>query len=108
MILGNTAFLSAHLNGDTAWVDVLFVPREQHRRGQGRAIYEGWAAKLPATIRKIQLLAVDLDDESPVGFWVKMGFEMDEADFPGQFAGAYMVKTVARHCGLPSQPQSYG
>jgi GNAT superfamily N-acetyltransferase len=95
MILGNTPFLSTHLNGDTAWVDVLFVPRDQHRQGHGRTIFERWATKLPATIRKIQLLAVDLDDESPLGFWQKMGFEVEDAEFPDQFTGSYMVKRVS-------------
>jgi hypothetical protein len=95
MILGNTPFISTHLNGDTAWVDVLFVPRDQHRRGQGRAIFEAWTSTLPATIRKIQLLAIDLDCGSPLGFWEKMGFEVEGADFPEQFPGSYMVKQVA-------------
>jgi hypothetical protein len=76
-------------------VDVLFVPRDQHRQGHGRTIFERWATKLPATIRKIQLLAVDLDDESPLGFWQKMGFEVEDADFPEQFTGSYMVKRVS-------------
>jgi hypothetical protein len=94
MMLGNTPFLSSHLYGDTAWVDVLFIPREQHRKGYGRAIFEAWAAKLPSSIRKIQLLAIDLDDGSPLEFWLKMGFEVDGADFPERFAGSFMVKQV--------------
>ena len=108
MIFGNTPFLSAHLVGDTAWVDVIFIPREHHRRGRGRAIFEEWAAKLPASIRRIQLLAADLDGGSPIGFWTKMGFEVDGADFPEQFSGSYMGNWVATaDRGIPiEEPRS--
>ena len=94
MILRNTPFLSSHLCGDTAWVDFLFVPRELQRKGQGRKIFEGWTAGLPATVRRIQLLALELDGESPLGFWLKMGFEADAADFAELFTGTYMVITI--------------
>jgi len=86
MIFGNTPFLSAHLVGDTAWVDVIFIPRGITGEDEDGQIFEEWSAKLPASIRRIQLLAADLDGGSPIGFWTKMGFEVDGADFPEQFS----------------------
>ena len=94
MILKNAPFLSTHVYGDTAWVDVLFIPPAQRRRGHGRKIFAAWSEQLPATVEKIRLLAVDLDGGPPHGFWAKMGFEADETDLPDQFAASYMIKRL--------------
>jgi len=86
-----TPFLATHLSDDVAWIDVLFVPQEHRRRGYGRRMVMEWLAKLPATIKKIELLAVDLDGGSPVGFWKKMGFDVEDRYFPELMTGCYMV-----------------
>jgi GNAT superfamily N-acetyltransferase len=102
MMLRDTPFLATHFSGDTAWVDVLFVPRDHRHHGWGRRIFDQWARTLPDTIKKIQLLAVDLDGGSPLGFWTKMGFEVEDADFPELLTGSYMVKPVRdEHVPLP-------
>ncbi|PTY05553.1 hypothetical protein DB347_14355 [Opitutaceae bacterium EW11] len=85
--------MATHLSGDTAWVDVLFVPRDQRRNGWGRRMFLRWARALPEEIKKIQLLAVDLDGGSPLGFWTKMGFEVEDQDFPDlPETGCYMIR----------------
>jgi hypothetical protein len=109
MKLEKTPFLATHLSGDVAWIDVLFVPREQRHQGYGRRMFCEWMAKLPATVKKIQLLAVDLDGGSPVGFWRKLGFDVEEAYFPELMTGCYMVQPL--HGGPPSaseQPSRQG
>ena len=66
MIPKLTRLPSRHLYGDTAWVEGLFIPREQRWRGYGRKIDEGWIAKLPAAVRKIQRRAIDRDGGPPL------------------------------------------
>jgi len=92
MKLEKTPFLATHLTeDDVAWIDVLFVPEEHRRRGFGRRMVSEWLSKLPATIKKIELLAVDLDGGSPVGFWKKLGFDVEDKYFPELMSGCYMV-----------------
>ena len=90
MKLGKTPFLATHLTDDVAWIDVLFVPQEYRRQGHGRRMVVEWLSKLPATIKKIELLAVDLDGGSPVGFWKKMGFDVEDRYYPEIMTGCYM------------------
>lgn len=93
MLLGNTPFLASHLSGETAWVDVLFVPQEQRHRGWGRRLFTDWLRGLPADVKRVELLAVDLDGGSPVGFWKKLGFEIEDQDFPDvPETGCYMIR----------------
>jgi len=92
MKLEKTPFLATHLTeDDVAWIDVLFVPEEHRRQGFGRRMVSEWLSKLPATIKKIELLAVDLDGGSPVGFWKKLGFDVEDKYFPELMSGCYMV-----------------
>lgn len=90
MKLEKTPFLATHLNDDVAWIDVLFVPKEQRFQGFGRRMVLEWLSKLPATIKKIEVLAVDLDGGSPVGFWKKMGFDVEDKYYPEIMTGCYM------------------
>jgi len=99
MQLNETPFLATHLSGDTAWVDVLFVPAPLRRQGFGRRIFEAWTRQLPAAVNRIQLLAMDLDGGSPLGFWDKMGFSPEDADFPELLNGSYMVKLLRSATG---------
>jgi hypothetical protein len=95
MLLGNTPFLASHVRGDTAWLDVLFVPRDQRHHGWGSRMFLDWAKSLPAEIKKIELLAVNIDEDSPVGFWMKMGFDFEDLnseDYPR--SGCYMVRNA--------------
>lgn len=92
MKLEKTPFLATHVSGDVAWIDVLFVPEERRRQGFGRRMLCDWLKNLPDTIKKIQLLAVELDGASPIGFWRKMGFEVEEMYFPELMNGCYMVQ----------------
>lgn len=92
MKLEKTPFLATHVNGDVAWIDVLFIPEDHRRQGVGSRILHEWLQRLPETIKKIQLLAVELDGGSPVGFWRKMGFEVEEMYFPELMNGCYMVQ----------------
>ena len=93
MRLGDTPFLASHLSGQTAWVDLLFVPRDHRYHGWGRKMFMDWARTLPAEVKQIELLAVDLDGGSPVGFWSKLGFEVEDLDFPDvPETGCYMCK----------------
>lgn len=95
MRLGETPFLAAHVDGDTAWLDLLFVPPPLRRHGLGRQLFERWLGALPTDVREIHLLAAALDGESPLGFWRHMGFDVEDADFPELFDGSYMVRPLA-------------
>jgi len=90
MKLEKTPFLATHLTEDVAWIDVLFVPKENRCQGFGRRMVLEWLSKLPATIKKIELLAVDLDGGSPVGFWKKLGFDVEDKYYPEIMTGCYM------------------
>ena len=93
MLLGNTPFLASHQTGDTARLALLFVPRGNRHCGWGTRLFDAWMRSLPQEVTKIELLAVDLDGGSPVGFWKKLGFEVEEqyfADVPE--TGCYMVR----------------
>lgn len=101
MKLGKTPFLATHLTDDVAWIDVLFVPQEYRCQGHGRRMVLEWLSKLPATINKIELLAVDLDGGSPVGFWKKMGFDVEDRYYPEIMTGCYMSHPLKEE----AQPQ---
>lgn len=90
MKLEKTPFLATHLTDDVAWIDVLFVPKDRRHQGFGRRMVLEWLSKLPATIKKIEVLAVDLDGGSPVGFWKKMGFDVEDKYYPEIMTGCYM------------------
>lgn len=94
MRLGDTPFLATHVSGDTAWVDVLFVPAPLRHHGLGRRLFERWLGALPPGVHQVQLLAVDLDGGSPLGFWRRLGFTVEDADFPELFDGSYMIKSL--------------
>jgi ribosomal protein S18 acetylase RimI-like enzyme len=105
MKLEKTPFLATHLAEDIAWIDVLFVPQEHRRQGFGRRMVSEWLSKLPATIKKIELLAVDLDGGSPVGFWKKLGFDVEDKYFPELMTGCYMVHPLGAEADAPAKPQ---
>jgi len=109
MKLEKTPFLATHLADDVAWIDVLFVPQEHRRQGFGRRMVAEWLSKLPATIKKIELLAVDLDGGSPVGFWKKLGFDVEDKYFPELMTGCYMVHPLqeeAETCERSKEPET--
>jgi len=105
MKLEKTPFLATHLSDDVAWIDVLFVPQEQRHQGFGRRMVLQWLSKLPATIKKIELLAVDLDGGSPVGFWKKMGFDVEDKYYPEIMTGCYMTHPLGEDAEAPAKPQ---
>lgn len=92
--LDNTPFLATHQSQDSAWVDFFFIPRIQRRQGVGRRIFEAWVATLPKSVRTIYLVAAELDEDSPLEFWTKMGFEVDEPYVPERLLTSYMVKRL--------------
>ena len=81
MRFGSVPFLSSRMYGDVAWITWIYVPREIRRRGIGRAMVEAWRRKLPTSTREVRLLACEIDGESPLGFWERMGF-LPEEEFP--------------------------
>jgi ribosomal protein S18 acetylase RimI-like enzyme len=107
MKLEKTPFLATHLTDDVAWIDVLFVPKEQRHQGFGRRMVLQWLSRLPATIKKIELLAVDLDGGSPVGFWKKMGFDVEDKYFPELMTGCYMSHPLHDDGQTQKEPQDH-
>jgi len=103
MKLEKTPFLATHLTDDVAWIDVLFVPQDHRRQGFGRRMVMEWLSKLPATIKKIELLAVDLDGGSPIGFWKKLGFDVEDKYFPELMTGCYMVHPLQADPEAPAK-----
>jgi len=103
MKLEKTPFLATHLTDDVAWIDVLFVPQDHRRQGFGRRMVMEWLSKLPATIKKIELLAVDLDGGSPIGFWKKLGFDVEDKYFPELMTGCYMVHPLQPDAEAPAK-----
>jgi hypothetical protein len=65
-----------------------------------------WLSKLPATIKKIELLAVDLDGGSPVGFWKKLGFDVEDKYFPELLTGCYMVHPLGEDADASAETQA--
>ena len=105
MMLGNTPFLASHHTGDTAWLDLLFVPRDSRHQGWGRRLFSNWLRSLPEEIKKIEVLAVDLDGGSPIGFWRKLGFEVEDAYFEEvPETGCYMSRPARTETESPRTP----
>lgn len=93
MIMGDTPFLASHVDGDTAWLDFLFVPRALRHQGYGTRIFNEWLKRLPEVVRRVEVLAVDLDGEHSAGFWRRMGFEPEtEFEFGELLNGSYMER----------------
>lgn len=100
MRLGSAPFLATRIESDTAWVGLIYVPRELRRNGIGRRMFDRWARSVPEEVRQIRLLPVALDDESPVGFWQRLGFRFEETDpIIGGVAGACMSRRARERAG---------
>ncbi|BET67463.1 hypothetical protein ASA1KI_23810 [Opitutales bacterium ASA1] len=96
MQLGAVPFLATRVEGDTAWVSVIYVPRTMRRRGLGRRMIERWAHTIPDEVKEIRLLAAEIDGDSPFAFWESLGFRADpfEPDLCDPTC-AYMRRSVA-------------
>lgn len=99
MQLGTAPFLATRIDGDRAWVSLIYVPRPMRRRGLGRQMFERWARTIPPEVSEIKVLAAEIDDEQPFGFWVKMGFQAD--DTPEDFIAfpSFLSRPVQRRAG---------
>lgn len=60
-----------------AWITWLYVPPGLRRHGLGRRMVAEWLAHIPAGVRRIRLLAAEIDGEDPIPFWEKLGFRED-------------------------------
>lgn len=87
--LENTPFLAWHVDGATAWIDVLFIPRAQRRHGFGRRLVNELVSRLPPTVREVEVLSAQIDDEFSTPFWQKLGFEPDD-QFEELMSGIYL------------------
>jgi hypothetical protein len=68
-------------------------------------MFERWARTIPPEVRRIKLLAVNLDGEYPTGFWRKLGFELvDEGTSEPEIATGYMVRPALRSAGRSDSP----
>lgn len=103
MNLENTPFLATHQSEDTAWVDVFFIPKLLRRQGLGRRIFEAWLASLPKTVRSIYLVAAEIDEELPLDFWTKMGFEVEDPYVPERLVTSYMVRRLPTGTDRPAR-----
>jgi GNAT superfamily N-acetyltransferase len=107
MYLGNTPFISWHREGDTAWIDLLFVPRDKRRKGYGRSMVAAVIEKLPEEVCGVEVLSTQLDDEFTTGFWEKLGFE-PEIEFGELFNGTYLRKALARLRAAGAETTGFG
>jgi len=105
MQFGNTPFLSWHVDGDKAWIDFLFVPRHQRRKGYGTGMLNQLVAELPPCIRVVTVLSVQLDDEFSTLFWRKMGFEPVD-DFSELLVGSFMQRPLVTRQPAAMVPSS--
>jgi hypothetical protein len=93
MLLGNAPFIAAHVQGTTAWVDVLYVPAPLRRRGLGRNMFDRWLSTIPSEVTEMKLLAVALDGSSPLAFWRSLGFQReDDPVIVEDFTGVFMTR----------------
>lgn len=79
--------IDSHISGNTAWVDMIQVPKERRGAGEGKKAYEDWEKTLPSNVRQVRLFAADTGAGSSTGFWEKMGFDYlytseDPSDIP--------------------------
>jgi hypothetical protein len=69
------SYIDGHISGDIAWVDMIFVSREDGRlAGKGRKLYREWEANLPENIEMVIIMASDTGSGPSDDFWDKMGF----------------------------------
>ncbi|MCX6954656.1 MAG: GNAT family N-acetyltransferase [Verrucomicrobia bacterium] len=105
MQFGQTPFLSWHVDGDKAWIDFLFVPRHQRRKGYGTDMLNKLVAELPPGIRVVTVLSAQLDDEFSPLFWRKSGFEPVD-DFGELLLGSFMQRPLGPRPSAPARPSS--
>lgn len=77
MNFGPVPFLSVRVCDDEAWITWLYVPPSLRRHGVGRRMVEAWEARAPSCVRRIRLLAAEVDGEDPIPFWEKLGFHAE-------------------------------
>jgi hypothetical protein len=68
-------YISSHRSGATVYIDMMTVPRDQRRKGVGRAYYDEWEAALPHDVVMIKLMAADTGSGNSAEFWSSMGFD---------------------------------
>lgn len=78
------AYISAHSvdkKNSIVEIDMIFVPQEQRRQGEGTRLYEEWEAELPKSVHAVHLFAANTegegfgDDENSDDFWSAQGFD---------------------------------
>lgn len=84
------------------WVDMLFVPPTERRRGKGRALYEQWEKDLPPDVEVVFLFAADTDGSGNSDeFWDRLGFDYrytsDDPEHLTYEEQHWMVKGVNGH-----------
>ena len=76
-----------------ASLDEFEVDERYRRRGLGTAAYARWERKLPATVRRVVLVANSAEAR---GFWATQGFALVLADTDPDSDEQWMVKSLAR------------
>lgn len=95
MKFGPAPFLSSHIEGEVAWVNLLYVPPSRRRHGLGRHMFEDWLHRLPPDVHSIKLVVAAVDGEATDGFWAKMGFGFEPIDTATvDVSGSYMVRAL--------------
>ena len=103
--MSDGAFIKAHKSGTSVWIDMIYVPKKQRGRGEGRKLYERWEVRLPKDIELVRVFASDTEcDGNSDGFWEAVGFsyryEGDE-DSLSYEAAHTLVRGVNGHLTPP-------
>lgn len=86
-------FIDAHVVGDVAEVELLYVPPNERGKGVAKRLYQRWEKSLPKNVEFVQLEAVDYGDGAGMSnlFWERMGFVYkydvsEESNVPDEIA----------------------
>jgi len=92
--------VQSHIQGDTAWIDMIEIPEDKRRSGLGRRYFVAWERSLPDHVSTIRLMAADAGAGPSDDFWLKLGFKWvnngegwDRLDYKDQ---KMMVKARSR------------
>ena len=86
----------AHIAGDTAWVDWIYVAPSERRKGLARQRYLLFERGLPPSVKQVRVMAADAGDGPSDEFWKVLGFDYAYPDAEDYEDRQIMIKQLVR------------
>lgn len=70
-----TPYLDADIDGEVAYVDMIYVPPSMRGRGIGVKLVNEWLLNLDLNVKRVKLKAATLGGSDAIAFWERLGFQ---------------------------------